>query len=96
MENKKQIYGKMLEVRNRIDAIKALDSNYLENEDYKERVELFDTLEKQLKENVIEEKQEKVIKIYKQNQRTKKWDEVKKFVKKIIADIKNISKNNKE
>lgn len=92
MENKRQIYGKMLEVRNRIDAIKAVDSNYLENEEYKEKIELFNNLEQQLKENLSEEKQEKTVKVYEKSQ----WSKLKKIMKKIISDIKNISKNNKK
>lgn len=96
MENKREIYGKMLEIRNKIDGIKALDSNYLENEEYKENIKLFNELEEKLKENTeVENNQEESgLDIYEKKQKTKKWEELKKFVKGIIRYItKNDSRN---
>lgn len=87
MENKREIYGKMLEVRNRINAIKALDSNYLENEEYKENKEIFDELEEKLKEETIIEKEEKSLDIYEENEKVSKWKKIRENIKEIFKSI---------
>lgn len=87
MENKREIYGKMLEVRNRINAIKALDSNYLENEEYKENKEIFDELEEKLKEETIIEKEEKSLDIYEENEKVSKWTKIRENIKEIFKSI---------
>lgn len=87
MENKREIYGKMLEVRNKIDAIKALDSNYLENEKYKENKKLFDELQESLKQDTVEQKEEKMVEIYEENKKISKWEMIKENIRKIVKTI---------
>lgn len=87
MGNKREIYGKMLEIRNRINAIKALDSNYLENEEYKENKEIFDELEEKLKEETIIEKEEKSLDIYEENEKVSKWKKIRENIKEIFKSI---------
>lgn len=97
MENKREIYGKMLEIRNRIDAIKALDSNYLENEEYKECLKVFKELEEELKNFTIikenKQKQEEKLEVYEKDEEKNIWNKIKKIFKSVI---KNMSKTNKE
>ena len=95
MENKREIYGKMLEIRNRIDAIKALDSNYLENAEYKEKSKIFESLEEKLKENINTSQTEEKLNIYEEKTKSNKWNKIKTKIKELLSKFNNMSNNNK-